>query len=118
MVHTRPCRICRHWFLPDPRAGDRQHVCCQTSCQRERHRRSCRAWREREQESIRTHRLRMRILAAEPEPAGAGGSSGSRLPTQRLRWGAVRDAVGLQVGVIVEEIAQQIQIWVRGGVTG
>ena len=110
MVHARPCRICRHWFLPDPRAGDRQRVCSQPPCQRERHRRSCRVWRKREHEALRTHRLRMRILAVDPEPAGG---SQSRPPSRRLRWGAVRDAVGLQVSVVTQEIAQQIESWVR-----
>jgi hypothetical protein len=28
MAKKRPCGICRRWFEPHPRAGDRQTVCC------------------------------------------------------------------------------------------
>lgn len=41
----RPCSICRRWFLPDARAGDRQRACEREECQRERHRRADRRWR-------------------------------------------------------------------------
>jgi len=33
----RPCRICRHWFRPDPRVGARQRACRNSSCQKARH---------------------------------------------------------------------------------
>jgi len=29
----RPCRICRHWFRPDPRVGERQYACSAPECQ-------------------------------------------------------------------------------------
>ena len=47
MARKRPCRICRCWFLPHPRAGPRQQVCSRPECQRERHRRACADWRRR-----------------------------------------------------------------------
>ncbi len=32
-ARKRPCSICRRWFRPDPRVGDRQHACTKPECQ-------------------------------------------------------------------------------------
>ena len=104
MYRKRPCRICRRWFVPHPRAGDRQHVCGAPECQHERHRRACQAWREREGEEERGHRLRQRVRSdpSDSEPGGGG-----------VRWDVVRDAVGLEVAVILEELLRLVEDAVR-----
>ena len=109
MGRTRPCRICRHWFRPHPRAGDRQHVCSRADCQRERHRRACQRWRQREAPADCAHRLRQRLRAKANDggQAAAGG---------RLAWDAVRDVVGLEVAVILEEISRLLEDIVRDAV--
>ena len=107
MGRKRPCRICRHWFRPHPRAGDRQHVCSRGDCQRERHRRACQRWRQREAPAEREHRLRQR-LRVEAEGGPAVGA--------RLSWDAVRDAVGLEIAVIIEEITRLLEDLVRDAV--
>lgn len=33
----RPCRICKKWFFPNPRLGDRQKTCGTPECQRQWH---------------------------------------------------------------------------------
>ena len=109
MGRTRPCRICRQWFRPHPRAGDRQHVCSRADCQRERHRRACQRWRQGEAPAERAHRLRQRIrVDAEGRQAAGSGP--------RLSWDAVRDAVGLEVAVILEEISRLLEDVVRDAV--
>jgi hypothetical protein len=111
MRRKRPCRICRRWFVPHPRAGERQHVCSAADCQRERHRQACAHWRQREAEADRCHRLRQRLRV---EAAGeAGGQSGLR---PQIAWDAVRDAVGLEVRVVLEEILRLIEAAVRDAV--
>ncbi len=40
----RPCRVCRRWFSPDPRPGERQKTCGRAECRREWHRRQCEQW--------------------------------------------------------------------------
>lgn len=109
MDRKRPCRICRHWFRPHPRAGDRQHVCSRADCQRERHRRACQRWRQREGPAERAHRLRQRLQ----EAADGGQAAGSGL---RLSWDVVRDAVGLEASVILEEISRLLEDVVRDAV--
>jgi hypothetical protein len=107
MRRKRPCRICRRWFVPHPRAGDRQHVCSRADCQRERHRRACRSWRQREGPAERAHRLRQRLLVEGGTGQGTDG---------RVSWDAVRDAVGLEVAVILEEMSRLLADMVRDAV--
>lgn len=40
----RPCRICRKWFSPDPRVGDRQKTCGAKNCQVKWHAKKCSEW--------------------------------------------------------------------------
>ncbi len=98
MGRKRPCRICGHWFRPHPRAGDRQQVCSGADCQRERHRRACQRWRQREGPAERAHRLRQRLRKQGDGRPGVVGS--------RVAWEAVRDAVGRQVRVSAAELRQ------------
>ena len=44
---TKCCEICNNSFKPDPRVGDRQHICSKLSCQQERKWRSQAAWLNR-----------------------------------------------------------------------
>ena len=108
MRRTRPCRICRRWFVPHPRAGDRQHVCSAVDCQQERHRRACQRWRQHEVPAERAHRLRQRLRVEVDGQQGAAAS--------RVSWDAVRDVVGLEVSVILEEISRLLEDVVRDAV--
>ena len=104
MVRKRPCRVCRRWFQPDPRAGDRQRVCSRPECQQERHRRNCVAWRDRERASDEERRVRVRLLDL-TQPEGSPGA--------RLLPAAVRDAVGLEVAVLAREIVRHVDLRTR-----
>lgn len=106
MVRKRPCSICRKWFEPHPRAGPRQHTCSRPECQRERHRRSCRSWHHRNPDYDRESRLRARVAEGRPETA----------ERDLLSWPAARDAVSLEVLVIVEETRRLLVSFVRDAV--
>jgi hypothetical protein len=110
MSRKRPCRICRKWFLPHPRAGDRQGACSQPGCQGERHRRACAAWRRRHPDYDREDRLRRRLLREVEAPGLAAD------PLRRIDWAAARDAVGLQVAVTIEETGKVLHLWARDAV--
>lgn len=109
MVRRRPCRICRRWFRPHPRAGDRQHTCGTPSCQAERRRRAVAAWRVRHPGFDREDRLRRRLLK---EVACAGGID----PMASIDWRAARNAVGLEVAVVIEESSRLVATWARNAV--
>ena len=109
MPRKRPCRICRRWFASHPRAGERQRTCSSPDCQRERHRRACASWRRRHPDYDREDRLRRRLQVPEKATAAA--------PLRRIDWSAARDAVGLQVAVVIEETGQVLQDWARDAVS-
>jgi hypothetical protein len=112
MRRKRPCRVCGKWFLPHERAGSRQKVCSAAECQRERHRRACEAWRGRNRDYDRERRLRDGVrVEVEPAPEGFALD-----PLPEIAWGRVRDAVGLEVAVIVEETAKVVASWTRDAV--
>ena len=46
-VRKKPCRVCRRWFQPDPRVGDRQRVCGKPECQTARRQKTQADWRKR-----------------------------------------------------------------------
>lgn len=109
------------WFLPDKRAGDRQHVCNSEACQRERHRRSCAAWHEREGPAERADRLARRLAPPEP-PLPVNPMTKHPKPPDRpqtfagLRLDVLRDAVGWQASVALELLAKQLPSLVRDAV--
>lgn len=112
MRKKRPCRVCRKWFLPHARAGDRQKVCGSSNCQRERHRRACAQWHDRHPDYDREGRLRERLKTPEVEPSAHPPAD----PLPRLDWSAARDAVGMEAAVIVEETAKVLVSWTRDAV--
>lgn len=111
MARKRPCSVCRRWFEPERRAGGRQRVCSAASCQAERHRRACERWREQHPEYDRERRLRERVR----RDSGPGEPL-ARDPLTEVAWEAARDAVGLEVAVIVEETAKVLAAWARDAV--
>jgi hypothetical protein len=112
MRRKRPCSICRRWFLPDARAKGRQQVCGAEQCQRERHRRACGLWRRRNPEYDRDRRLRERLTSrVAPDDPGQQVD-----PLGGVDWRVARDAVGLEVAVIIEESGKVIVDWARDAV--
>lgn len=112
MPRKRPCRVCRKWFTPHVRAGDRQRTCGADGCQRERHRRACAAWRARHPEYDREDRLRRRLVQDEAPVAEPTAD-----PLRRIDWPAVRALVGLGVAVTVEETGRVLHHWARDAVS-
>src|SRR5687767_10847750 len=108
MVRKRPCAICRRWFQPHPRAGDRQRVCGAGECQLERHRRACEAWRRENPDYDRDARLR-EVLRRKP-------SNGAADPLLEVDWDRARDAVGLEAAVLIEETGKVLRDWARDAV--
>ena len=91
-ARKRPCRICRHWFRPDPRVGDRQRACSQPECQAARRQKTQANWRRRNSDYAIAWRLDQRAIQTPgPEPL--------RLPAPlpQLPWDVAKDQFGAQV---------------------
>lgn len=113
MRKKRPCDVCRRWFLPHARAGSRQTVCSDPACQRERHRRSCACWRQQNPDYDRDRRLRERIV----RDRGGKKWTLDEDPMRGLDLEAVRDAVPLEVLVLIDESAGLLSRWCRDAVS-
>jgi len=101
-LSKRPCRVCKRWFKPDARLGDRQRTCGDASCKREWHRRKCAEWNEKNSEYAKANALHRKIEAAKNQPASSGGSR-SLLP-QRY----AKELIEVQFVVILEYLGQQL----------
>src|SRR5271157_1325449 len=91
-ARKRPCTICRRWFRPGPRAGDRQRACDAPECQAARRQKTQAKWRNRNPGYAIAWRIDRRATQAQqpPEPL--------RLPAplNQLPWDVAKDQFGPQ----------------------
>ena len=90
-TRKKPCRICRRWFQPDPRVGDRQRVCSKPDCQNVRRQNTQASWRSRSPGYGIAWRLDQRAAQTEPPEL-------LRLPAplNQLPWSVAKDQFGQQ----------------------
>src|SRR5262245_50103352 len=93
MVKKRPCGICRRWFCPDRRVGDRQRVCSESSCQARRRRRTQAWWRRRNPDYFTARRLQLR--RARQEEGVAVEPLRLPPPLSQLPWDIAQDEFGV-----------------------
>ena len=68
-VRKKPCRICRRWFQPDARVGERQRACGKPGCQSARRQKTQADWRKRNPDYTIAWRLDQRAAqTSPPEP--------------------------------------------------
>lgn len=93
MLKKRPCGICRRWFYPDRRVGDRQRACSESSCQEARRARTQASWRRRNPDYFTARRLQLRRVSKEE------GAAIEPLqlppPLSRLPWDIAQDEFGV-----------------------
>ena len=85
-VRKKPCRICRRWFHPDARVGERQRACGKPECQSARRQKTQADWRKRNLDYAIAWRLDQRAAQTPtPEPL--------RLPAPlaQLPWHLAKD---------------------------
>lgn len=116
----RPCRICRKWFTPDPRVGDRQKTCGNPECRQKWHNKKCAEWNRQNskcaQESYLHNKLidtinqskdnerrDIAVINSKPPPHFAGTAKFPRLPRA-----FIQEVIGTQHLVIIEYISQQL----------
>lgn len=105
---SRPCSVCRRWFVPDTRVGERQRT-CGPACRREQKRRTQAAWSERNPGYWGARRLRAqearvtaRKEAKKPEiPARRPPDALRSIPTE-----IVQDAIGVKGFVLIQFIVR------------
>lgn len=109
--NKRPCRICKKWFLPNPRLGDRQKTCGAPECQRQWHARKCAEWNRKNRSYFQEIYLRRRLEVLEtasPEPLPPSSPVLALEPTAPLDYPrrVVQEVIGAQQLVIIEYIVR------------
>ena len=59
----KPCRICRKWFSPDPRIGDRQKTCGAKDCQTKWRVKKCSEWNKKNKAYFKEIYLNKKLTA-------------------------------------------------------
>lgn len=116
----RPCRICRKWFTPDPRIGDRQKTCGDHECMRKWHTKKCAEWNRNNRKCAQENYLHDKLAHAVSEsddtkkisPALTTSAStvspSHAAPFPRLPRCLVQEVIGAQQLVIMEYMARQL----------
>lgn len=109
-VRKRPCRICRRWFMPNPRLKDRQMTCGNPLCKKEWHRKKCAQWNRKNSDYFKSNYLQKKIESATQSDKSTKNqnipaSFKSRFKT-RLPFLFVQEAIGIQHLIIIEYLAQ------------
>jgi hypothetical protein len=99
------CPECRELFWPNPRVGDRQKSCGKAICQQKRHKNNCREWRRNNPAYERANRWSARIEAAKQGAAKLQNEDNVE-SIRALPWDLVRDEIGPEATVIVQEIVK------------
>lgn len=88
-ARKRPCCICRCWFRPNVRVGDRQRACGKAACQVARRKKTQANWRKLNPEYARGYRIEQRAAQQRPpEPLRVPA------PLNQLPWDIAKDQFG------------------------
>jgi len=101
----RPCRICRRWFIPHPRLGERQRTCGDSHCRKEWHRKRCAEWNRQNAEYFRTNYLQKKLDGLPSKEATGVHRVRCRFASG-LPPGKVQEVIGVQHFVIIEYLVQ------------
>ena len=111
-TRKRPCRICRKWFLPDPRQSGRQKTCGDSACQKENHRRQCEHWNRKNRDYFKANYLSEKLSRTEVPPAASEKRTPVALPSSRINLflpkALVADIIGARHLIILEYIIEQV----------
>ncbi len=115
-TRKRPCRICRRWFLPNPRLKERQMTCGQAECQREWHKKKCAQWNNKNSDYFKSNYLQKKIDTATQCRGDPGAAMPAKclhkVPASRMNTGMpleyAKGVIGVQLVIIHEYLAQSL----------
>jgi len=116
-TRKRPCRICRRWFVPNPRLKDRQMTCGTAKCQRLWHKKKCTEWNRKNTDYFKANYLQKKIDTAtqcrgDPQATSAAKHL-AKLPASRMQTGMpveyVKEVIGVELVIIHEYLAQLLE---------
>ena len=102
----RPCRICRHWFMPNPRLKDRQKTCGDPECQRKWHKKKCTEWNRKNPDYFRANYLQKKVIAATETPNQSPSLKLNNRLKSGLPFSCFQEVISIQQAVIIEYFGQ------------
>jgi hypothetical protein len=116
--NKRPCRICRKWFTPHPRLGDRQKTCGKETCKKKWHAKKCAEWNKKNRSYFQAIYLGSKLESSKapsqsdsppssstPEKIGPISPPSFRFAPQLPR-DVIQEVIKVQPLIIIEYIAQ------------
>jgi len=113
LLKKRPCSICRRWFLPDVRVGERQRTCGLAACQQARHEQTHAAWRAENRDYDRDRRWRLTIGAAKDDPTAAPPAANAPAPIAGVPWDVVQTEMRVEGRVILAGVVRVVGAYVQ-----
>lgn len=117
--NKRPCRICRKWFTPHPRLGDRQKTCGKEECKRKWHAKKCAEWNKKNRSYFQAIYLGNKLESSKtpsqsdtrPPPSSNPDKTAPIRPpssrsTPQLPGDVIQDVIGVQPLIIIEYVVQ------------
>ena len=108
-LKKRPCRICKKWFAPHPRLGDRQKTCGSKECQKKWHAKKCAQWNRQHRATFQATYLSKKLQAVQdqevanikPPPQLQKSTIFPKLPQE-----VIQEVISIQQLVIAEYLSQ------------
>jgi len=108
-LKKRPCKICRKWFAPHPRLGDRQKTCGSKECQKKWHAKKCAQWNRQHRAYFQATYLSKKLQAVQNQET-ATIKRPSQLPksgiSPKLPQEVIQEVIGAQQLVIAKYFSQ------------
>jgi len=105
-IKKRPCRICRKWFIPNARVGDRQKTCGCNECKQKWRIKKCAQWNKKNRVTFQTNYLDKKLQAVKNQ----GNFSDKSLPqsgkNSKLPHELIQEVIGVQEFVIAQHLSQ------------
>ena len=98
-IKKRPCRICRKWFTPNPRVGNRQKTCGSKECQKKWHAKKCSQWNRQNRACFQATNLSKKLQTVKNQET-AIGKPPFQLPklgiSPKLPQEVIQEVIGIQ----------------------
>lgn len=105
----RPCRICRKWFVPNPRVGARQKTCGAKECKDKWHAKKCSQWNRQNRAYFQAIHLSKKLQAVQNQEASPGKQPPQvpkSVKSPKLPQEVIQEVIGKQQYVIAEYMAR------------
>ena len=100
-TRKRPCKICRKWFMPDPRQIGRQKTCGDPLCQKENHRRQCEQWNQKNRDYFKANYLSEKLAPTKDPPTSKLKKASVVKPSSRINLDLPKDLVTDIIGALL-----------------